>query len=111
MVNSNNINKKNRVSLTGYGSYDDFKFPEDTAYSWNTVQSTLNWNYAINNNLSLNTSAILSNYTFDVIGLKSGLGFKLRSAIQQKEFKTSLFYSKSEKSYFNYDELKQSQNN
>lgn len=93
-----NINKKNRVSLTGYGSYDDFKFPEDTAYSWNTVQSTLNWNYAINNNLSLNTSAILSNYTFDVIGLKTGLGFKLRSAIQQKEFKTSLFYSKSEKS-------------
>jgi hypothetical protein len=93
-----NINKKNRISLTGYGSYDDFKFPEDTAYSWNTIQSTLNWNYAINNNLSLNTSAIFSNYTFDVIGLKTGLGFKLRSAIQQKEFKTSLFYSKSEKS-------------
>jgi CarboxypepD_reg-like domain/TonB-dependent Receptor Plug Domain len=92
------LNKKNRISLTGYGSYDDFKFPEDTAYAWNTVQSTLNWNYAINNNLSLNTSALLSNYTFDVIGLKSGLGFRLRSAIQQKEFKTSLFYSKSEKS-------------
>ncbi len=91
------INKKNRISLTGYGSYDDFKFPEDTAYAWNTVQSTVNWNYAINNNLSINTSGLISNYTFDVIGLKEDLGFRLRSAIQQKEFKTSLFYSKSER--------------
>jgi CarboxypepD_reg-like domain/TonB-dependent Receptor Plug Domain len=92
------FNDKNRFTLSGYRSYDDFKFPEDTAYSWNMTQLNLQWNRVISKNISINTAAFLSNYDFDVIGLKKENEFKLNSAISHKELKTAIFYSLGEKS-------------
>ncbi len=92
------LNDKNRFTLSGYKSYDDFKFPEDTSYSWQSTQVTLQWNRIISKNISINTSALLSNYDFDVIGLKKENEFKLNSAISHRELKTAIFYSPSEKS-------------
>jgi CarboxypepD_reg-like domain/TonB-dependent Receptor Plug Domain len=87
------LNEKNRFTLSGYRSFDDFKFPEDTAYSWNMTQANLQWNRVISNKLSLNTAVFMSNYDFDVIGLKAENEFLLNSAISHKEAKTALFYT------------------
>lgn len=91
------LNDKNRITLSGYRSYDDFKFPGDTAYSWNTTQASLSWNKVINNKISWNTSASLSEYGFAVIGQGSDNEFILNSTIGQKEIKTSFFYEPNDK--------------
>ncbi len=91
------LNDKNRFTLSGYRSYDDFKFPEDTAYSWNMSQLNLQWNRVVSKNISLNTAIFMSNYNFDVIGLKLEDEFKLTSKIAHKEAKTALFYTPIEK--------------
>jgi hypothetical protein len=90
-------NDKNRFTLSGYRSYDDFKFPEDTAYSWNMTQVNLQWNRILSNKLSINTSAFISDYEFDVVGIKLENEFLLKSKITHKEVKTALFYEPSVK--------------
>jgi hypothetical protein len=91
------INDKSQLSWSGYRSYDDFKFPEDTSYAWNTTQSTVQWNRIITKSLSLNVTGLFSNYEFDVNGLKEENEFRLRSTISHKEAKFSVLYSPAEK--------------
>jgi hypothetical protein len=91
------INNNNRVSLSTYHSYDDFKFPDDTAYRWTSTLASLQWNKVVSKKLSASTSLIYSNYYFDVLGLKPQLEFAVKSKIDHKEAKSSFFYDINEK--------------
>jgi CarboxypepD_reg-like domain/TonB-dependent Receptor Plug Domain len=91
------INEKSKISASGYRSYDDFKFAEDTIYSWNTTQATVHYNLIVNKLFSFNATALFSNYQFDINGFGRELEFKLHSTILQKEAKTSLLFTPNSK--------------
>lgn len=88
------VNKNNRVSMSLYRSYDNFKFPEDTLYSWNMNIGTLNWSHQYSPNLNQITQLIYSDYSFDVIGQQATNEFTVNSKIFHKEAKSTLIYQK-----------------
>ncbi len=88
------INKNNKLTVSLYRSYDNFKFPEDTLYSWNMNTGSLNWAHQYSSTLNQYTQLIYSDYSFDVIGQQNSNEFKVNSKIVHKELKTGLIYQK-----------------
>lgn len=88
------INKNNKVTMSLYRSYDNFKFPEDTLYSWNMNTGTINWAHQYSNTLNQYAQLNYSDYSFDVIGQQKSNEFKVNSKIVHKELKTGLIYQK-----------------
>jgi hypothetical protein len=91
------ISPSNRLTLTAYRSYDNFKFPEDTLYDWQTNAASLQWSWAISKTVSLNASGIYSDYTYGVDGIKETYEFRLNSSIRQQEAKASILISPNDK--------------
>ena len=81
------LNTNNSVSATGYLSNDTFKFPEDTSYFWKSGIATLQWSNRLNERLSMQTKAILSDYQYGVKGLFENYEYKLESKILHREIK------------------------
>jgi hypothetical protein len=87
------LNERNQVSLSGYRSYDRFKFPEDTLYGWQSNLASFAWKSRIRNNLLLTVNAVQSDYQFNTEGLVTEYGFRLKSTIRHREVKASLRYT------------------
>lgn len=87
------LNEKNFTSLTLYRSFDDFKFPEDTLYSWQSQAASWQWNSLVSDKFSFSVNAIHSEYGFNTEGLTPAYGFKLNSSIQHQEIKTDLIFT------------------
>lgn len=86
-----NIN--NRINFTFYNSYDKYKFPGDTAYSWKNYAGVLSWRSNISNKLSVNISGNFSKYASSINGLDKQYAFRLASVIQQKEARAAAEYA------------------
>ncbi|TLU94241.1 TonB-dependent receptor [Dyadobacter sediminis] len=71
------------VSVTGYYSFDHFKFPEDTLYGWKSAAATINWNKQISKTLSLEAGANLSRYAFILEGISPTNEYEFSSGINQ----------------------------
>ncbi|MEL6537500.1 MAG: TonB-dependent receptor, partial [Bacteroidota bacterium] len=72
------INENNRVYLSGYFGRDVFAFAENFGFNWGNATGTLRWNTVINDKLFLNSSAIFTNYDYeigfgDLLTITSGL--------------------------------------
>jgi len=87
------INGKNKISLTGYRSYDKFRFDTATAYDWQTNLAALNYISTPGVRLSFKLNAGYSQFISDINGLQKDYNFTLRSSIAQKQAKASLGYS------------------
>jgi hypothetical protein len=87
------LNDKNRLSLTGYTSYDDFKFPQDTLYGWQTNNATFQWKTLLRSNLAFNFYAIHSHYQFNTKGLQPQYAFLLSSVVKHQELKGQISYT------------------
>jgi hypothetical protein len=87
------LNDKNSLALTGYTSYDDFKFPEDTLYGWQTNNATFQWRSLIKDNLAFSFNAIHSHYQFNTKGLPAQYAFVLSSIVRHQELKGKLSYT------------------
>ncbi|MDO1447254.1 TonB-dependent receptor [Rhodocytophaga aerolata] len=87
------LNDKNRLSLTGYTSYDDFKFPQDTLYGWQTHNATFQWKTLLRSNLAFSFHAIHSHYQFNTKGLQPQYAFLLSSIVRHQELKGQLSYT------------------
>ncbi|QNF33053.1 carboxypeptidase-like regulatory domain-containing protein [Adhaeribacter swui] len=87
------VNDKNFTSLTLYRSFDNFKFPEDTLYSWQSNAASWQWNSLLSDKIAVTINAIHSEYGFNTEGLKADYGFKLSSAIQHQEIKADFSYT------------------
>jgi hypothetical protein len=87
------LNDKNSFSLTGYTSYDDFKFPEDTLYGWQTNNATFQWKTLLKDNLAFSFNAIHSHYQFNTKGLPAQYAFVLSSIVRHRELKGRLSYT------------------
>ncbi|HLO43809.1 MAG TPA: TonB-dependent receptor [Leadbetterella sp.] len=99
-------NNKNTFTLSTYYSTDFFQTEilgsineinsTNTQYQYRTINNTLNWFYAINNNLNFQTKFISSNYAPTTIlpELNSDNKVKILSGIDYKQVKTNLNYFK-----------------
>jgi len=86
-------NDKNRITATFYNSYDKYKFPGDTSYSWKNYIGSVNWRSNITSHLTLNLLADYSKYISNINGLEKQFGYVLASAVQQKEAKATFSYN------------------
>jgi len=59
-----NINKKNRVYLSGYLGRDVFKFDKFQGFNWGNRTATLRWNHLYGNRLFSNYTLFYSNYDY-----------------------------------------------
>ncbi|WP_077133990.1 TonB-dependent receptor [Spirosoma montaniterrae] len=90
-------NEQNTISLSAYRSQDDFKFPGDTLYGWQSNVLTGRWSYLVRPNLQLNLTGLYSDYRLNVDGITPGLTFRFSSFIEQREGKADLFYTLNQK--------------
>jgi hypothetical protein len=86
------ISDKHTIKITGYKSYDYFKFPEDTSYFWGSTAATIKWSSQLTKKLSVNFKGILSHYTYGVNGLSTGLEYELKSTNRHHEVRADLLY-------------------
>ena len=86
-------NEQHTVSLAAYRSQDNFRFPGDTLYGWQSNVLTGRWSYLIRPNLQLNLAALYSGYHLNVDGVTPNLTFRFTSYIEQREGKADVFYT------------------
>jgi CarboxypepD_reg-like domain/TonB-dependent Receptor Plug Domain len=91
------LNAKNSIALSGYRSYDNFKFADDTLYSWHSTAASLKWNSIITPKFSVDAALIHSFYEFGMKGLKQYYEFDLTSSIQHQEAKINFLYNPTDK--------------
>jgi CarboxypepD_reg-like domain/TonB-dependent Receptor Plug Domain len=59
-----NINKKNRVYLSGYFGRDKFLFSKNQGFSWGNSTATLRWNHLYTEKLFSNVTLVYSKYDY-----------------------------------------------
>ncbi|MBS1543531.1 MAG: carboxypeptidase-like regulatory domain-containing protein, partial [Bacteroidetes bacterium] len=59
-----NINRKNRVYLSGYFGRDVFRFDKTQGFNWGNATSTLRWNHLFNERLFSNLTLLYSKYDY-----------------------------------------------
>jgi hypothetical protein len=91
------IGQNSAITATGYLSSDNFKFPEDTSYFWQTKIATAQWSSQLTTKLSVTAKGILSHYDYGVNGLGTGFEYKLTSSIKHHEIRTDFLYQASDK--------------
>ncbi len=87
---SYNINKNNKLFLSGYFGRDAFKFSKLFNATYGNASGNLRWNHIFNEKLFSNMSAIVSKYDYD-LGITSG-EFDWVSSIKNYNLKYDLKY-------------------
>jgi hypothetical protein len=82
------VNEKNNLEFSGYLSHDDFKFNNDTVYSYNNLIASVKWRHVFSNRLFGVFSANHSGYDYNI------------SSERDKDFSFNLFHK------VNYTEFK-----
>lgn len=59
-----NINRKNRIYLSGYFGRDVFRFDKTQGFNWGNATATLRWNHLFNERLFLNVTGVYSDYDY-----------------------------------------------
>ena len=91
------INNSNKLSVTGYRSYDKFKFDTSTAYNWESNLVSLNYNADFSSKLSFKLNANYSQFISTINGLDKYYEFKLPSSIDQKQIKPVFIFKPNNK--------------
>ncbi len=60
------FNTRNKLTLSGYRSSDDFGFSGDTIYAWASTAASIKYSHTFNRNLNLDVGATYSKYDFRV---------------------------------------------
>lgn len=89
------LGAKDRLYLSGYFGRDKFGFGDAFGFDWGNTTATLRWNHLFNDKLFLNSTALFSDYNYDVeIGSREGKedGLTITSAIQDISLKEDFTY-------------------
>ncbi|MBO0593510.1 TonB-dependent receptor [Cellulophaga sp. E16_2] len=89
------IGKKDRLFISGYFGRDKFGFGNEFGFDWGNATATARWNHLFNDRLFLNTTALFSDYNYNVdIGGDEGEnnGFNIISAIKDVSLKQDFKY-------------------
>ncbi|WP_299439884.1 TonB-dependent receptor [uncultured Aquimarina sp.] len=84
------LNKNNRLFLSGYFGRDTFELDGLLGTTWGNSSGTLRWTSVINEKLFLQTSAIFSNYEYNLDNLRTGSEFRWKSSITNYNLKPKL---------------------
>ncbi len=88
-----NINKRNRIYLSGYFGRDKFKFDEAQGFNWGNSTATLRWNHIFNQRLFSNFTAFFSDYDYELAFGDDELDkFDWNSRIRTFNFKPEFTY-------------------
>jgi hypothetical protein len=94
--------KKNMISVTGYYSYDDFKLGNDSIFSWNTRNLSLEWDHIFNEFLSGLLTISGSKYESRVNFEEEFRSFDFRNSISNIRLKYHMQYSPADRFSLNY---------
>lgn len=87
------LNQNNTLYLSGYFGRDELGLNNTFGFDWGNSTATLRWNHLFNNRLFSNTSLIYSNYNYVIQSFIEQSDFKVKSAIQDLNFKQDFQYS------------------
>lgn len=88
-----NINRKNRIYLSGYFGRDVFMFDKNQGFSWGNTTSTIRWNHLFNERLFSNTTFVYSKYDYKLqFGDDDRNRFNWNSSISNFIFKPQFTY-------------------
>jgi len=88
-----NINKHNRIYLSGYFGRDKFKFDESQGFNWGNNTGTLRWNHIFNQRLFSNFTLFFSDYDYELAFGDDELDrFDWNSRIRTYNFKPEFSY-------------------
>ncbi|MBY0435473.1 MAG: TonB-dependent receptor, partial [Cyclobacteriaceae bacterium] len=88
-----NINRKNRVYLSGYFGRDVFKFDKTQGFNWGNSTATLRWNHLFNERLFSNLTFVYSKYDYALsFGRDDRNRFSWNSSISNFIFKPQFTY-------------------
>jgi hypothetical protein len=93
------FNDRNQVGISLYRSYDLYKFPGDTSYTWQSDVAALNGRSELSHTISLYYSGNISYNASNINGLEPIYQFTIKSFIENQEAKISLHYQAAEKVY------------
>lgn len=91
------INDKHRIFIGGYYGDDSYGFKSkegvvDANFMWKNGALSARWNWILSPKLFLNTTAILSDYTFETVMKQSDSKFSINSGIRDYTLKSELTY-------------------
>ncbi len=91
------FNKNNILSITGYRSYDRFKFDTVNEYEWETNLVSLNYTSYFNSKLSFKLNANYSQFISTINNLVKYYEFELESSITNKQVKPTFIINPNKK--------------
>ncbi len=86
------LNDKNHLFLSGYFGRDSFEIDKVFGNTYGNGSATLRWTSELSDKLFFQTSAIYSDYEYQVDVLTSGSEFRWKSNIENYNFKPRLSY-------------------
>lgn len=88
-----NINKHNRIYLSGYTGRDKFFFDKKQGFSWGNNTGTIRWNKIFNDRLFANFSGVFSRYDYSLqFGENERDNFRWESSVRNLTFKPAFSY-------------------
>ncbi len=96
------INKNNRIYLSGYFGRDILGLNNSFGTNWGNASGTLRWNSIISNKLFSNTSLIYSNYNYDISFQNEVVNVGLKSKIQDWNLKKDFSWYASDNHFIRF---------
>ncbi|MFY0626224.1 MAG: TonB-dependent receptor [Reichenbachiella sp.] len=88
-----NINKNNRVYLSGYLGTDNFMFDAQQGFNWGNRTATLRWNHIFTDRLFSNFTTFVSDYTYELaFGEEEDNRFLWDSRVKNYDVKAEFTY-------------------
>lgn len=84
---SSRIGKKGKLVLSGYTSFDRFKYDDNFDFNWNSNALSLNFNYVIKPRVSFALKSSYSTYESELVDPVIGRSFSYKNGINNFKFK------------------------
>ncbi|HZH55386.1 MAG TPA: TonB-dependent receptor, partial [Sphingobacteriaceae bacterium] len=81
------LNDKNTLYLSGYFGEDILGYADVFRFGWGNSSATLRWNHLLSNRLFSNTTAVYSDYDYQVDLLDENVDFVIASSIRSANLK------------------------
>lgn len=93
MKTNYDINRRNKVYLSGYFGRDVFRFDKTQGFNWGNATATLRWNHLFNERLFLNVTGVYADYDYALQFGKDDLNrFSWNSSITNYIFRPQFTY-------------------
>ena len=96
------IHKGSQLFYTFYESYDQFRLPSDTLYSWGTQNHSLIFNQLIGKNLVLNVTGVLAKYSYGISEDQPQIKYNWDAGIDYRSTKIDFYYQLNQSNHVDF---------